>query len=128
MIYIALFVLAFTAIQLLVAVSNLIFRPKLNTPYSRTDELVSVMIPARNEETNILKILTDLQHQSHSALEILVYDDQSTDRTASLVSEMANYDKRIKLISSQGLPEGWLGKNHACYQMSQQATGKYFLL
>ena len=127
MIYIALFVLAFTAIQLLVALSNLIFRPKLNTPYSRTDELVSVMIPARNEETNILKILTDLQHQSHSALEILVYDDQSTDRTASLVSEMANYDKRIKLISSKGLPEGWLGKNHACYQMSQQATGKYFL-
>ena len=127
MIYIALFILAFAAIQLLVALSNLIFRPGLKEQYSETHELVSVMIPARNEEANILKILTDLQHQTHSTLEILVYDDQSTDRTASLVLDMARYDKRIKLISSQELPEGWLGKNHACYQMSQQATGKYFL-
>lgn len=127
MIYIALIVLAFTAIQLIVALINLAFRPSLKNKHTDTDELVSVMIPARNEEANIMKLLSDLQHQTHSRLEIIVCDDQSSDRTAALTLEMARYDNRIKLIPSLALPEGWLGKNHACHQMAEQATGKYFL-
>ena len=60
MIYIALFILAFTAIQLLVALSNLIFRPGLKEQYSETHESDSVMVPARNGEANNLENLTDL--------------------------------------------------------------------
>ena len=127
MIYIALFIIAFTAIQLLVALTNFIFRPKLKKQHAILHDLVSVMIPARNEEANILKLITDLQHQTHSHLEIIVYDDDSTDRTSALVSEMGRYDNRIRLIKSQGLPDGWLGKNNACHQMAQEAKGKYFL-
>ena len=46
-------------------------------------------------------------------------------RSAS--AQFMDYDMRIKLIESSGLPNGWLGKNYACHEMSKQAKGKYFL-
>ncbi len=123
---IAWFVIGFAALQLFIAFVNVVSRPHSRSSTSQND-LVSVLIPARNEEKNILKLLTDLQHQRYKNIEIIVFDDQSTDRTAELVTEMAQYDKRIKLIKSDGLPEGWLGKNHACFQLAQHANGKYLL-
>lgn len=119
-------VLGFAALQLLVAFVNVVWQPKFDDQSTDSD-LVSVLIPARNEEENILKLLVDLQHQTYRHLEILVFDDQSTDRTAALVAEMQRFDYRIRLIRSEALPEGWLGKNHACHEMSKLATGKYLL-
>jgi len=119
-------IMGFGFLQLIIAFINTVFQAILGAE-SQSGDLVSVLIPARNEEHNILKLLTDLQYQSYKNIEILVFDDQSTDRTASLVTEMAKYDSRIRLIQSTGLPEGWLGKNYACYNLAQNASGKYLL-
>jgi glycosyltransferase involved in cell wall biosynthesis len=127
MIYIAYFVLAFTSLQLLVSFANLLFRERLRKGQIKNNPLVSVLIPARNEEENIGNILKDLLVQDYGNIEIVVFNDQSDDKTASIVLEYAKLDKRINLINSAGLPQGWLGKNFACHNLSQSAKGDYFL-
>ncbi len=88
---------------------------------------ISVLIPARNEAENIGGLLSDLAGFRYENFEILVYDDCSVDSTASIVEAFAKQNQKIKLISGAELPKGWLGKNHACYQLAQQAGGDYFL-
>lgn len=127
MIYIAYFVLLFAMIQLLVALINLIFSQKFNAQVDESVGLVSVLIPARNEEHNILNLLVDLQKQTYKHLEIIVFDDQSTDQTAELVSEIAKFDARVRLIQSTNLPDGWLGKNWACHSLGKEAKGDFLL-
>ena len=127
MIYIACFICFFTMAGFLVAAVNFIFRPALPKGKLSSNDFVSVLIPARNEENNIGNILNDLLHQDYKNIEILVFNDQSTDRTADIVITHAKQDPRIKLISSDGLPDGWLGKNFACYSLANNAKGAYFL-
>jgi glycosyltransferase involved in cell wall biosynthesis len=91
------------------------------------NHLVSVLIPARNEEKNIAQLLNDLLDHDYKNIEILVFNDQSTDKTAEIVTGFSQKDSRVKLINSDGLPEGWLGKNHACHSLSKLAKGKYLL-
>jgi glycosyltransferase involved in cell wall biosynthesis len=127
MIYLAYFILFFELLQLLVALTNLFFFQRFPKNSSKNTELVSVLIPARNEENNISHLLNDLKNQDYPNLEIIVFNDSSTDSTGEIVSRFAHTDNRIQLIGAHELPAGWLGKNHACYRMAQQAKGKYFL-
>jgi glycosyltransferase involved in cell wall biosynthesis len=127
MIYLAWFILFFAAIQSLVAITNLIIQQNPGKAITGFDELVSVLIPARNEEKNIGNILNDLLLQDYMNIEILVFNDQSTDKTEEIVSAFSEKDNRVKLINSKGLPDGWLGKNYACHSLSKQAHGKYLL-
>ncbi len=89
----------------------------------QSDLKVSLLIPVRNEEKNINRCLTSVLKQSHSNLEICILDDHSEDNTASIVSDFAQSDKRVKLISGKPLPAEWTGKNWACHQLAHQATG-----
>jgi len=127
MIIAAWFVIGFTLYQFGVVLANLFLKDKLNKLNTDFIGLVSVLIPARNEELNIENILFDLQKQDYKNIEILVFDDMSTDKTGEIVRQFMEQDKRIKLMVSGGLPPGWLGKNHACHELSKQAKGKYFL-
>ena len=127
MLYLASFIFFFTTIQLLVAATNLIFKPKLLKRPLQSSPLISVLIPARNEAENIGVLLADLINQHYKNIEIIVFDDQSDDMTAEVVSALAETDSRIKLVRSGGLPEGWLGKNFACYSLSKYANGNYSL-
>jgi glycosyltransferase involved in cell wall biosynthesis len=127
MIYLAYFVLAFTALQLFASLINLIFRESLAKNQLKSSPLVSVLIPARNEEENVRNILQDLLLQNYKNIEIIVFNDQSEDKTADIVKEFENKDPRVKLINSPGLPAGWLGKNFACHNLSGAAKGKYLL-
>ena len=104
--YLAYTVIAFTAIQLIVSLLNFIFKQKMKVGKS-SDKLVSVLIPARNEETNITKILMDVLTQNHRNLEIIVFDDQSTDKTVEVTTAFMKDRKNIRLIKSDGLPNGW---------------------
>lgn len=126
MIVVAYIVLVFTGIQLLVVLVNLVFRQKMPAAPD-SGGLVSVLIPARDEEPNIAAILQALQKQDYGDIEIIVFDDQSTDRTADIVEEYSKNDSRIKLVQSTGLPTGWLGKNFACHTLAQHARGRFFL-
>ena len=89
--------------------------------------LVSVLVPARNEERNISTCLASLGGQDYPEMEIIVLDDHSTDATARMVESAAGRDPRIRLIAGKPLPAGWTGKNWACHQLSQEARGEILL-
>ncbi len=89
---------------------------------------VSVLIPARNEESNIRRCLESLLHQSYTNYEIVVLDDLSTDRTWEIVSEYARrYPDLLRAVKGAPLPRGWCGKTHAMQLLSQHAQGDYLL-
>jgi chlorobactene glucosyltransferase len=88
-----------------------------------------VLIPARNEEENIGRCLESLIDQNYENYEIIVLDDQSTDRTWEIITGYERkYPDLIKAVQGKPLPEsGWAGKPHAMQQLSEYATGDYFL-
>jgi|WetSurMetagenome_2_1015567.scaffolds.fasta_scaffold00256_24 glycosyltransferase involved in cell wall biosynthesis len=124
--YLAIVVIVFTFFQLVVSLVNLLFGQKRQYTTDRNC-LVSVLIPARNEENNITNILTDLLEQDYFNIEIIVFDDQSSDKTPEKVMLFAEKNSGIQLIRSEGLPEGWLGKNYACHSLARKAGGEYLL-
>jgi chlorobactene glucosyltransferase len=93
--------------------------------------MVSVLIPARNEAHNIEACLRSLLLQDYPHYELIVLDDHSTDATAEiasrLIAQMRNPRATARLIRGEALPEGWVGKNWACHQLSQAAAGEYLL-
>ncbi|MES0342137.1 MAG: glycosyltransferase, partial [Candidatus Humimicrobiaceae bacterium] len=89
--------------------------------------LVSVLVPARNEEKNIGRCLRSLSKQDYHNIEILVLDDNSSDDTARIVEKLSEKDKRIRLVRGRSLSRGWKGKSYACHQLSREASGEYYV-
>lgn len=122
-----------TTIGLVVFALNLVLNLRaLKTPRSDSKlpepaPLISVLIPARDEEANIESCLKSLQNQDYPNLEILVLDDNSLDNTSSLVDSIAATDDRIQLVKGEPLPKGWAGKPFACYQLARKAKGSWLL-
>ena len=87
--------------------------------------LVSVCIPARNEETNIRRCVQAVLHQDYPNFEVVVLDDRSTDATLTLLNEIASRDSRLLPVSGSDLPKGWAGKPHALYQAAKVARGEW---
>jgi len=83
---------------------------------------LSVIIPARNEEKNLPRLLRSLQSQSTPPEEIIVVDDGSTDRTAAVAAELG-----ARVVTPPPLPEGWRGKTWACQHGADQAKGEWLL-
>lgn len=127
MVYAGYFICLFTFIQLIVVIVNFLLKQRLQKSKIQYSDLVSVLIPARNEEKNIGLLLDNLLNQSYNNIEIIVFNDMSTDNTAGVVLEKSISDKRIRIINSRVLPAGWLGKNYACHKLSVCARGKYLL-
>ena len=84
---------------------------------------VSVIVPARNEETCLGACLESLVAQTGVAFEIIVVDDHSTDRTR----EIAQSFPGVRVIEAGPLPEGWTGKNNAVTAGAGQARGQWLL-
>ena len=90
--------------------------------------LVSILVPARNEDRNIATCVESLLAQDYPNWELLVLDDHSTDGTGEIVRRLfASHTgpQRIQLLSGESLPGGWVGKNWACHQLSEHARGDY---
>lgn len=124
--------LIFASVSTLVAIYNLVTAPRLEKIECNSvqDQLVSVLVPARNEEKNIGNCIDVVLSQSYKNFELIILDDESEDRTAEIISDKIseyNSNKKIKLISGKPLPNGWLGKNWACHQLSKEASGEYLL-
>jgi len=125
--YLVLPVVVFAFVRFLVALFNYLTQPYISKYPLQSPDSVSVLIPARNEEANIRNLLTDLQSQTYGSIEVVVYNDSSTDATSHIVEEFVKADSRFRLINGNGLPEGWLGKNNACHQLALHANGNYLL-
>ncbi len=99
--------------------------------------LVSVIVPARNEEQNIADCLHSLLEQGsgieiavETAVEIIVADYGSEDKTAAIVAQIAAdkpHGKHVKLVSVPPLPQGWVGKNHALHAGVRHSRGEWLL-
>lgn len=121
-------IIGILAVILAVALFNAFTAPMLKTRLPLPSQPpVSVLVPARNEERNIADCLQGLIVQDYRDVEIIVLNDNSTDRTAEIVQQFAALDPRVKLLEGQPLPEGWTGKNWACHQLSQAANGDIFI-
>ncbi len=99
-------------------------RAKSDVELPEPAPLISVLIPARNEEANIGACLESLRQQDYPNFEILVLDDSSTDRTADMVASIAAEDPRVRLLRGRPLLPGWAGKPFACHQLEQWAAGQ----
>lgn len=121
------FGVAMTALALLMTLNNLrLYRPPpraLPPPGAR----LSVCIPARNEEANIEACVRSLLANTGADAEVLVYDDQSDDATPDILVRLADADPRVRTVETVPLPEGWNGKQHACWRLSLAAHGRWLL-
>ena len=88
---------------------------------------VSVLIPARNEAASIGPAIEAILANDHPHFEVLVLDDQSEDDTAKIVQSFADRDPRVRLVKSTSLPDGWNGKQHACWQLANQSNSDWLL-
>ncbi|WP_044340090.1 glycosyltransferase [Rossellomorea aquimaris] len=98
-----------------------LFHPSSNGP------LLSVIVPARNEEETITdSILSQLQ-QDYQRIQWILVNDRSTDGTPEKLEALAEMDKRIKVLHIDSLEKGWLGKNQALYKGYQISKGELIL-
>lgn len=101
---------------------NIVVEP---TPPPSNAPLISICIPARNEERNIRACVNAILKQDYPNFEVIVLDDRSTDATPAILAELASKDSRLHPISGSDLPSGWAGKPHAVYQASASARGEW---
>ena len=78
---------------------------------------ISIIIPARNEEANLPRLLASIAAQLFQPTEVIVVDDQSVDQTPAIAREY-----QATVLPSKPLPEGWVGKAWACYQGACHAS------
>ena len=123
----AIFILAFLALRTLISLINLLSGLHLPTKKPSTFPKVSVLIPARNEEAVIGQLLNGLQQLDYPDFEVIVCDDHSSDNTEEILNWFAGDNARIHWFLGEKLPEDWLGKNFACHQLAQKASGKYLI-
>ncbi len=89
--------------------------------------MVSILIPARNEEKNILRLLQSIHEQDYQNYEVIILDDDSTDKTYQICAAFTGKHTNFRVIKGNTLPRGWLGKNYACYQLAAKAKGNFLL-
>ena len=88
---------------------------------------VSVLIPARNEASNIGPALDAVLTSRSVDFEVIVLDDDSTDETAAIILDYAKGEPRVRLVRGESLPAGWCGKQFACHQLAGHAKHTVFL-
>lgn len=123
----ALVSLGLLLLRLIVSLVNLSMPVHLPQGKTLSNSSLSVLIPARNEEHNIGRLVQAVLAMHHQVEEVLIYDDGSTDRTWEIIREMQILDPRIRGIEGGKLPEGWLGKNYACHCLASEARGELLL-
>ena len=114
---------------LLVTVANLAFLRRTRRAIPVDDgPRVSIVLPARNEEARIGRCIESLIGQSYGDYEIIVVDDNSEDDTRVIAERFARADSRVRVVAGRQLPTDWNGKQFACSQGIEVATGELFFL
>jgi chlorobactene glucosyltransferase len=85
---------------------------------------LSVIVPARDEASNIARCVRSIMASTYPALDVIVVDDHSSDDTARIARETSAGDARVRVVSAPALPPGWLGKQWACAHGASLATGR----
>lgn len=90
--------------------------------------LVSVLVPARNEEGRVLHAcIRSILSQDYGRFEVIAVNDRSTDATGPILHAIAKAEHGLRVIDGSEPPPGWLGKPYALEQAFQAATGEWVL-
>jgi chlorobactene glucosyltransferase len=89
--------------------------------------LVSVVVPARDEQRDVGATVRSLLALDYAPFEVIVVDDESRDATAAAARAAAGGDPRVRVLAGRPLPAGWVGKSWACWQGAQAARGDWLL-
>jgi chlorobactene glucosyltransferase len=94
--------------------------------------LISICVPARDEEKNIRRCIESLLAQTYPNFEVIVLDDRSTDSTPVILDELLLFEReqapalqKLRILHGSDLPPGWAGKPHALYQAAKSAGGEW---
>lgn len=87
-----------------------------------TQVSISIIIPARNEERNLPRLLQSIAHSVTGPAEVVVVDDGSTDKTAAVAASLG-----ARVLTSAERPVEWTGKSWACQQGAESATSETLL-
>ena len=90
-------------------------------PVLESSLIVSLLIPLRNERSRLSQLLQSLEKLNVPFLEIILLDDESEDGTFEELQKINT--PKFLLLKGMPLPEGWVGKNWACHQLSEKAKG-----
>jgi cellulose synthase/poly-beta-1,6-N-acetylglucosamine synthase-like glycosyltransferase len=87
----------------------------------------SIVVAARDDAEGLAATVSGLLAQQEARVEVIVVDDRSTDETPAVLATLAARDSRVRVLRVEALPEGWLGKCHACHRGAGIATGEWLL-
>jgi GT2 family glycosyltransferase len=88
-----------------------------------TGPMLTVVVPALNEEANVAECLESLLRQDYESLRIVAVDDRSTDGTGAVMDGLAAHcPERLRVIHINELPAGWLGKTHAMAMAARESN------
>jgi chlorobactene glucosyltransferase len=96
-------------------------------PRLTTGSMVSILVPARNEEENIERCINSLLNQNYQNYEILVLDDNSSDKTWQILERLSAENSRVRIFKGKPLPQDWYGKPFAIQQLYEHALGEILL-
>jgi chlorobactene glucosyltransferase len=111
-------------------VLNLLLIPRIRAGRASTGPgrpLVSIIIPARNEERTIEATVRSFLSQTYPSFELIVVNDRSTDATGTVLDSIASGDRRLNVLHGAPPPPAWLGKPWALHQGSRKARGELLL-
>jgi len=100
--------------------------PNSAPPSASVKPSITAIVPARNEEAVIAGCIESLALQPEIA-EILVVNDQSTDKTSEFVRSLMLKIPQLRLLETQDVPSGWVGKNNAVYLGAKEAKSPWLL-
>ena len=117
----------FVLLELLLGVRQLRALGEIEPITLKPAPMVSVVVPACDEEETVGPALRSLLALDYDNIEILVVNDRSTDNTALVLRNIQKEYPRLQILTIAELPDGWLGKNNALHQGAMKAKGEYIL-
>ena len=110
-------------------IKSLRYSPRLEKikNINKTFPMVSIIVPARNEERYIRKCVDSLVKQDYHDFEIILVNDESSDKTLEIMNEYKNSYSTIKVLNVNRPDADWTGKNWACYQGYLNSKGDLLL-
>lgn len=110
-----------------IALINLLSKPILQEGVPELLPFVSILVPARNEAHNLPVLIEQFAQLDYPAFEVIVLNDASEDTTEEILKQAQTRHTFLSYYNGERLPEGWLGKNWACKQLSTLAKGEFLL-
>lgn len=88
---------------------------------------ISIILPAKNEQNHIKKCIESLLNQDYPNYELILINDASEDKTLDIMNQFSGKENKVKVINLDYKPEGWVGKNWACYNGYLKSSGEILL-